>query len=125
MTRTTSNQTNQDKQALRSAKEVSEMAGKIINRFGKAVQAILASAVLAGGLLLATPAVGEATHNGECHFDFTGPAGVPDGVVLSADLNFPMANYRKPEPAGKGNGDGILTSVDALDATSHYRHADK
>ena len=46
MATTTSNQTNQDKQALRSAEEVSEMAGKIINRFGKAVQGILASAVI-------------------------------------------------------------------------------
>jgi len=66
MATTTSNQTNQDKQALRSAEEVSEMAGKIINRFGKAVQGILASAVIAGGLLLATPAVGSA-HESEAH----------------------------------------------------------
>ena len=71
------------------------MTGKIINRFGKAVQGVLASAVIAGGLLLATPVVGSA-HESEAHVpptadcpeDWTG-----DGKVRGPDVTEVQSHY--------------------------------
>lgn len=84
------------------------MTSAIVNRIGKKVQVAVASAVIAGGLLAATPMLAGA-HEGSCP-DFDG-----DGMVRSSDILFVVTHYLQPNAAGGTYGIG-----DILETITHY-----
>lgn len=85
MTTATSNQSNAG--TKNNSREGTTMVGNIVSKTSKVIQGVVASAVLAGGLLIATPAIGRAG-SPTCPFDWT-----HDGVVTMTDVVFILQKY--------------------------------
>lgn len=84
------------------------MTSTIINQIGKKVQVAVISAVLAGGLLLASPMTAGATDTVSCPWDYDGNGAVGLFDVLEAAQRL------------NANDDSVRTSIfDVLEVVQH------
>lgn len=93
------------------------MTRAIISKIGKTAQVALASAVIAGGLLAASPLVASA-HNGWACPDFDG-----DGRVTTSDILYAVDKYRTHDPQADVDGDGLVTVLEILEVVEHQRES--
>ncbi len=106
MTTATNNQSNAG--TKNNSREGTTMVGNIVSKTSKVIQGVVASAVLAGGLLIATPAIGRA-RSPTCPFDWT-----HDGVVTMTDVVFVLQKY------GQTVDDELILINDVAQTLLHY-----